>query len=128
MGGGVSFWSVEDGQAFEEDSVLAKVKGPVSTLLSGERVILNLLQHITGIASTTQDLIQRLDDPDIKVVDTRKTFGLNDPKICRAMWWGFNHRFRLDDGVMIKDNHISCRRYSKGSRNGSKTARTYDKN
>ena len=109
LGGGVEvFWSVEDGQAFEEDSVLAKVKGPVSTLLSGERVILNLLQHLTGIASTTQDLIQRLDDPDIKVVDTRKTLpGLRMiQKYAVRCGGGFNHRFRLDDGVMIKDNHI----------------------
>lgn len=109
LGGGVEvFWSVEDGQAFEEDSVLAKVKGPVSTLLSGERVILNLLQHLTGIASTTQDLIQRLDDPDIKVADTRKTIpGLRMiQKYAVRCGGGFNHRFRLDDGVMIKDNHI----------------------
>ena len=109
LGGGVEvFWSVEDGQAFEEDSVLAKVKGPVSTLLSGERVILNLLQHLTGIASTTHDLIQRLDNPDIKVVDTRKTLpGLRMiQKYAVRCGGGFNHRFRLDDGVMIKDNHI----------------------
>ena len=109
LGGGVKvFWSVEDGQAFEEDSVLAKVKGPVCTLLGGERVILNLLQHLTGIASTTQDLIQRLNDPDIKVVDTRKTLpGLRMiQKYAVRCGGGFNHRFRLDDGVMIKDNHI----------------------
>ncbi|MBK97271.1 MAG: nicotinate-nucleotide diphosphorylase (carboxylating) [Balneola sp.] len=111
LGGGVEvFWSIEDGQAFEEGSVLTKVNGPVSTLLSGERVILNLLQHLTGIASSTQDLILRLDDPNIKVVDTRKTLpGLRMiQKYAVRCGGGFNHRFRLDDGVIIKDNHIAA--------------------
>tara|TARA_B100000575_G_C23142954_1_gene665729 strand:+ start:74 stop:904 length:831 start_codon:yes stop_codon:yes gene_type:complete len=111
LGGGVEvFWSVEDGQAFKEGSVLAIVNGPVSTLLSGERVILNLLQHLTGIARSTQNLIRRLDDPNIKVVDTRKTLpGLRMiQKYAVRCGGGFNHRFRLDDGVMIKDNHITA--------------------
>lgn len=109
LGGRVEIiWSVEDGQPFEEGSVIAKVNGPVNTLLSGERVILNLLQHLAGIASSTHELIQRLDDPTIKVADTRKTLpGLRMmQKYAVRCGGGFNHRFRLDDGVMIKDNHI----------------------
>lgn len=111
LGGGVELsWSVEDGQGFEEESILAHVNGPVGTLLSGERVILNLLQHLSGIASSTQDLIWRLDDPSIKVADTRKTLpGLRMvQKYAVRCGGGFNHRFRLDDGVMIKDNHITA--------------------
>lgn len=109
LGGRVEIiWLVEDGQPFEEGSVIAKVNGPVNTLLSGERVILNLLQHLAGIASSTHELIQRLDDPTIKVADTRKTLpGLRMmQKYAVRCGGGFNHRFRLDDGVMIKDNHI----------------------
>ena len=109
LGGRVEIiWSVEDGQPFEEGAVIAKVNGPVGTLLSGERVILNLLQHLAGIASSTYELIQRLDDPTIKVADTRKTLpGLRMmQKYAVRCGGGFNHRFRLDDGVMIKDNHI----------------------
>ena len=111
LGGGVELsWLVEDGQGFEEESILAHVNGPVGTLLSGERVILNLLQHLSGIASSTQDLIRRLDDPSIKVADTRKTLpGLRMvQKYAVRCGGGFNHRFRLDDGVMIKDNHITA--------------------
>ena len=111
LGGGVELsWSVEDGQGFEEESILAHVNGPVGTLLSGERVILNLLQHLSGIASSTQDLIWHLDDPSIKVADTRKTLpGLRMvQKYAVRCGGGFNHRFRLDDGVMIKDNHITA--------------------
>jgi nicotinate-nucleotide pyrophosphorylase (carboxylating) len=111
LGGGVELsWLVEDGQGFEEGSILAHVNGPVGTLLSGERVILNLLQHLSGIASSTQDLIRRLDDPSIKVADTRKTL----PSLRMVQKYavrcggGFNHRFRLDDGVIIKDNHITA--------------------
>lgn len=111
LDGGVELsWLVEDGQGFEAGSILAHVNGPVGTLLSGERVILNLLQHLSGIASSTQDLIRRLDDPSIKVADTRKTLpGLRMvQKYAVRCGGGFNHRFRLDDGVMIKDNHITA--------------------
>ena len=111
LDGGVELsWLVEDGQGFEAGSILAHVNGPVGTLLSGERVILNLLQHLSGIASSTQELIRRLDDPSIKVVDTRKTLpGLRMvQKYAVRCGGGFNHRFRLDDGVMIKDNHITA--------------------
>ena len=111
LDGGVELsWLVEDGQGFEAGSILAHVNGPVGTLLSGERVILNLLQHLSGIASSTQDLIRRLDDPSIKVTDSRKTLpGLRMvQKYAVRCGGGFNHRFRLDDGVMIKDNHITA--------------------
>ena len=111
LGGGIELsWLVEDGKGFEEGSILAHVNGPIGILLSGERVILNLLQHLSGIASSTQDLIWRLNDPSIKVADTRKTLpGLRMvQKYAVRCGGGFNHRFRLDDGVMIKDNHITA--------------------
>lgn len=109
LGGQVSIGhSFEDGSSFQKGDVLASVEGPAATLLSGERVILNLLQHLSGIASSTQELVTLLDDPSIKIVDTRKTLpGLRMvQKYAVRCGGGYNHRFRLDDGIMIKENHI----------------------
>ena len=99
-----------DGDTISKGEIIAHVKGPVTSLLSGERVILNILQHMSGIATATHDLVTLLDDPSIDIVDTRKTLprlrGLQ--KYAVTCGGGKNHRFRLDDGVMIKDNHIKA--------------------
>lgn len=101
---------VQDGGLVTNQHVIAEVKGPVASLLSGERVILNLLQHMSGIATSTQELVRLLDDSSIAVVDTRKTLpGLRGlQKYAVTCGGGKNHRFRLDDGAMIKDNHIKA--------------------
>ena len=100
----------KDGDHVQIGEVIAEVEGPVISLLSGERVILNMLQHLSGIATSTSELVQLLDDPSIAIVDTRKTLpGLRGlQKYAVKCGGGRNHRFRLDDGIMIKDNHIKA--------------------
>ncbi len=99
-----------DGLAVQKGDLIAEVEAPVRALLSGERVILNLIQHLSGIATSTRNVIDKLGDPNIVVTDTRKTIpGLRSlQKYGVRCGGGKNHRFRLDDGVMIKDNHIKA--------------------
>ncbi len=100
----------QDGNLVAPGQVIAEVEGPVRVLLSAERVILNLVQHLSGIATATAEVIDRLDDPSVTITDTRKTLpGLRAlQKYAVTCGGGKNHRFRLDDGVMIKDNHIKA--------------------
>ncbi|MDQ1144890.1 nicotinate-nucleotide pyrophosphorylase (carboxylating) [Bacillus sp. SORGH_AS 510] len=100
---------VKDGQSFEIGQELAHVSGKISDLLKGERVILNLVQRMSGIATLTRKTVDTLDSSHTKVCDTRKTTpGLRMfEKYAVRCGGGFNHRFGLYDGVMIKDNHIS---------------------
>lgn len=99
----------KDGDHVTPGEVIAKVIGPIQVILTGERVVLNLLQHMSGIATMTYDAVQRLQNTDIRVCDTRKTTpGLRIfEKYAVTCGGGFNHRFGLYDGVMIKDNHIA---------------------
>lgn len=98
-----------DGEKIVSGETIAEVTGPVQSILTGERVILNLLQRMSGIATITHDAVKRLAQPDIRVCDTRKTTpGLRIfEKYAVTCGGGFNHRFGLYDGVMIKDNHIT---------------------
>lgn len=100
----------KDGDPIKKGDTIAVVEAPVRALLTGERVILNLIQHLSGIATATHEVIQLLDDTSITVTDTRKTLpGLRSlQKYAVRCGGGTNHRFRLDDGVMIKDNHIKA--------------------
>lgn len=97
-----------DGEAVEVNETIAEVTGPVQVILMGERIILNLLQRMSGIATMTDQTVKQLNDPTIKVCDTRKTTpGLRMfEKYAVTCGGGFNHRNGLYDGVMIKDNHI----------------------
>jgi nicotinate-nucleotide pyrophosphorylase (carboxylating) len=99
-----------DGDSVQKGELIAEVEGPVRALLSAERVILNLVQHMSGIATQTQEVIRLLDDKSIMITDTRKTLlGLRSiQKYAVTCGGGKNHRFRLDDAVMIKDNHIKA--------------------
>lgn len=99
-----------DGDKVSNKEVIAEVQGPTQLLLSAERVILNLVQHLSGIATSTSEVIHLLDDDSITITDTRKTLpGLRAiQKYAVTCGGGKNHRFRLDDGVMIKDNHIKA--------------------
>ncbi|NLB17881.1 MAG: carboxylating nicotinate-nucleotide diphosphorylase [Syntrophomonadaceae bacterium] len=98
----------EDGDLIREGEEVARITGPTRTLLMGERVALNFLQHMSGIATTTFDLVDRVRHFPVKVVDTRKTTpGLRAlEKYAVRVGGGSNHRFGLFDGVLIKDNHI----------------------
>ncbi|MEK3991337.1 MULTISPECIES: carboxylating nicotinate-nucleotide diphosphorylase [Robertmurraya] len=100
---------VRDGERFEQGQKLVSILGHVTTLLKGERVVLNLVQRMSGIATRTREAVNILDSTSTKIVDTRKTTpGLRMlEKYAVRCGGGFNHRFGLYDGVMIKDNHIS---------------------
>lgn len=102
--------AVSDGDELEEGKLIAQVEGPTASLLKGERVILNFLQHLCGVATATRRAVEALDDPSIRVCDTRKTLpGLRMlQKHAVRCGGGFNHRYRLDGGMMIKDNHIAA--------------------
>lgn len=98
-----------DKEKLKRGDVIATASGNVRNLLTGERVILNLMQRMSGIATLTNAAVTRLDSPVTKICDTRKTTpGLRMfEKYAVTCGGAFNHRFGLYDGVMIKDNHIS---------------------
>lgn len=100
---------IKDGDEVAKGETIAIVKGPIKSILTGERVILNLLQRMSGIATMTNKAVQLLNSPHTRICDTRKTTpGLRMfEKYAVTCGGGFNHRFGLDDGVMIKDNHIA---------------------
>ncbi|GHH98061.1 carboxylating nicotinate-nucleotide diphosphorylase [Neobacillus kokaensis] len=100
---------VRDGAVIEVGQQLAAVTGRISDLLKGERVILNLVQRMSGIAALTRQAVEMLDSTHTRICDTRKTTpGLRMlEKYAVRCGGGYNHRFGLYDGVMIKDNHIS---------------------
>ncbi len=103
---------VQDGQQVETGTVLLEVQGNAQSILTGERLALNLLQRLSGIATMTNQYVTRAKkgNPLVRVVDTRKTTpGLRMlEKYAVKMGGGHNHRFGLYDAVMIKDNHIKA--------------------
>ena len=100
---------VKDGEPIDVGQKLAIISGDISSLLKGERVILNLVQRMSGIATLTQKAVKTLNSSYTRICDTRKTTpGLRMiEKYAVRCGGGYNHRFGLYDGVMIKDNHIS---------------------
>lgn len=98
-----------DGDELKKGERIATISGKIRSILSGERVILNLLQRMSGIATITNKAVKTLDNPNIKITDTRKTTpGLRlFEKYAVRCGGGYNHRFGLYDAVMIKDNHIA---------------------
>lgn len=100
---------VKDGEPFEAGQTIAAASGNIADLLKGERVILNLVQRMSGIATLTRYAVDRLNSSHTRICDTRKTTpGLRMfEKYAVRCGGGFNHRYGLYDGVMIKDNHIS---------------------
>ncbi|MGQ4665755.1 carboxylating nicotinate-nucleotide diphosphorylase [Metabacillus halosaccharovorans] len=99
----------QDGEKVKKGDIIAEIRGPVSVILSGERVILNILQRMSGIATLTNTAVQKLNSNHTRICDTRKTspgFRMFEKYAVRC-GGGFNHRFGLYDGVMIKDNHIA---------------------
>lgn len=99
----------KDGDEVHAGEKLAEVCGRVSTLLPCERVSLNLLQLMSGVATRTRQYVKTLDDDSIRICDTRKTYpGLRMfEKYGVTCGGGYNHRYALYDGVMLKDNHIA---------------------
>ncbi len=99
----------EDGMALEPGSILAELAGPGRALLTAERVALNLLQRLSGVATLTRRYVEAVQHTQARVIDTRKTTpGLRAlEKYAVRVGGGHNHRFGLADGVLIKDNHIA---------------------
>ena len=98
-----------DGSRVEPGSVIATISGPARGLLTGERVALNFLGHLSGVATGTATIADAIAHTRAKVADTRKTIpGLRAlQKYAVVCGGGSNHRFGLDDAVLIKDNHIA---------------------
>ncbi|MCA1616885.1 MAG: carboxylating nicotinate-nucleotide diphosphorylase [Acidobacteria bacterium] len=100
---------VSDGEQVEAGKVIARTNGFADVLLAGERLALNLLQRLSGIATLTRTYVEAVEGTNAAVIDTRKTVpGLRMlEKYAVQAGGGRNHRFGLDDGVLIKDNHIA---------------------
>ena len=98
-----------DGDEVEAGKVIARTTGFADVLLAGERLALNLMQRLSGIATLTRRYVQAVEGTRAQIVDTRKTTpGLRMlEKYAVTTGGGRNHRFGLDDGVLIKDNHIA---------------------
>lgn len=99
-----------DGERLSPSTVIATVSGPLRSLLTAERVALNLMQRLSGIATLTREYVDRIEGTKARIVDTRKTTpGLRAlEKYAVTIGGGKNHRFGLFDGILIKDNHIAA--------------------
>ena len=100
----------KDGEEVKNGQLMGKVKGDIRVLLSGERVALNYLKRMSGIATYTNSVAKLLERSKIKLLDTRKTtpnMRIFEKYAVRA-GGGYNHRYNLSDGVLLKDNHIGA--------------------
>lgn len=105
----VNFYK-NDGDKVFKNEVAGIVKGSTKNLLAGERVALNILQRMSGIATMTRKLTERMNNPSVRIIDTRKTtpnFRLFE-KLAVVIGGGENHRSGLYDMILIKDNHIEA--------------------
>jgi len=119
----ISF-DVTEGEAVTKGQHLASVTGDIRIILSGERTALNYLQRMSGIATNARKMSQLLEGTGIRLLDTRKTTPNNRifEKYAVRIGGGFNHRYNLTDGVMLKDNHIGA---AGGVREAVEAAREY---
>ncbi|MCI7149480.1 carboxylating nicotinate-nucleotide diphosphorylase [bacterium] len=100
----------KDGDAVKSGEQMGVVRGDIRVLLSGERVALNYLQRMSGIATYTNSVVKLLEGSKTKLLDTRKTTPNMRifEKYAVRVGGGFNHRYNLSDGVLLKDNHIGA--------------------
>jgi nicotinate-nucleotide pyrophosphorylase (carboxylating) len=111
VGGGIDVAEVvADGARVTVGDILAGLVGPAHRLLAAERVMLNFLQHLCGVATITNRFVTAVSGCGCRIVDTRKTIpGLRVlEKYAVRVGGGFNHRHGLDDGILIKNNHITA--------------------
>ena len=103
---------MEDGASLSPGDEIAQVEGTAGSILRGERIALNFLQRMSGIASETNRYVRAVEGCKARIVDTRKTVpGLRYlDKYAVRMGGGYNHRLNLADGILIKDNHIQALR------------------
>ena len=101
---------VKDGDTVAKGQLLAKVQGDIRVLLSGERVALNYLQRMSGIATYTRQVADLLKGSKTRLLDTRKTTPNMRifEKYAVTVGGGYNHRYNLSDGILLKDNHIGA--------------------
>jgi nicotinate-nucleotide pyrophosphorylase (carboxylating) len=109
-GGGTFTTNFQDGQTVSTGTKIGTIEGNPAHLLSAERVLLNFLQHLSGIATTTAAFVKKLDDSHTRILDTRKTTpGYRAlEKYAVVCGGGWNHRLGLYDRVLIKDNHLDA--------------------
>jgi nicotinate-nucleotide pyrophosphorylase (carboxylating) len=102
-------WHAADGARLEAGVVAAEVEGTARTLLAGERLCLNFLQHLSGVATLTRACVDRVAGTTLVIRDTRKTVpGLRVlEKYAVRCGGGTNHRMGLDDAILVKDNHLA---------------------
>ena len=101
-----------DGSALTPGTDLARIEGDAGSILRAERVALNFLQRMSGIASDTNEYVKAIEGSQARIVDTRKTAPGHRylDKYAVRMGGGYNHRLNLADGILIKDNHIEALR------------------
>jgi len=99
---------IRDGQKIKKGEILACIKGKAKSILTAERVALNFLNLLSGIATRTRQYVDKIRPYKVKIMDTRKTIpGLRQlQKYAVRVGGGYNHRMRLDEMVLIKDNHL----------------------
>lgn len=103
-------WTVKEGEEVVPQTKIGFLEGKVQSILKGERVALNFLQHLSGIATYVRQMVKKLGSSPPLILDTRKTLpGLKFlQKYAVRVGGGQNHRFSLSDGILIKDNHIKA--------------------
>ena len=99
-----------DGDVLEKGDIIAEIRGKTRTLLKGERTALNLLQHMSGVATATGQAVKAIEGTNASIADTRKTLpGLRPlQKYAVTVGGGRNHRYNLSDAAMLKDNHVDA--------------------
>lgn len=118
---------IQDGENVDVGDVVFVVKGSSRSILASERIVLNFMQRMSGIATQTSAIVRLIKGTDVKLLDTRKTTpGLRYlEKWAVRIGGGYNHRFGLYDMIMLKDNHVD---YSGGIENAIKRASKYVEN
>ena len=101
---------LSDGERVSKGKIICNISGNTRGLLKGERVALNLLSYLSGIATQTASFVEIIDKYNVKLLDTRKTLPLyrSLAKYAVKIGGGFNHRYSLSDMILIKDNHIKA--------------------
>lgn len=100
---------VQDGVEVTAGNVIMRLEGNARNILTAERSALNVLQHLSGIATLTRTYVKEIEHTECRLLDTRKTIPMfrKLAKYATKMGGAMNHRMRLDDGILIKDNHIA---------------------
>lgn len=111
-------WSRQDGEYLQPGDVIGEIVGPPHGLLSAERVLLNFLQFLSGVATATRQLASQLEGSGTRLLDTRKTHPVYRTllKYAVGQGGGWNHRLGLFDRIMLKDNHLAFSGRTEGQR------------